>query len=107
MSKVWRRIQRVGKKAFKYHFVTFSHVISLTCHSKWQPDKICLIWTRRDRQNASKYAQWEPGLVNPYEGTVVWEKSTDLVEFDVTLYKAMNEDRYEEKEWVLMIESVS
>ena len=98
----------MGKKAFKYRFATFSHVLTLTCTSlKWQPDKICLTWTRRDRQNGSKLAQWEPGLANPYEGTVLWDKSTDLIEFDVTLYKAMNENKYEEKEWVLMIESVS
>jgi hypothetical protein len=29
-----------------------------------------------------------------------------MVEFDVTLYKSINEDKYEEKEWVLMVEGV-
>lgn len=29
-----------------------------------------------------------------------------MIEFEVTLYKSINDDKYEEKEWVLMIESV-
>jgi hypothetical protein len=41
-----------------------------------------------------------------YRGVVEWKKQTDIIEFDVTLYKNMNEDEFEEKEWVLMIEDV-
>lgn len=29
-----------------------------------------------------------------------------MIEFEVTLYKSINDDKFEEKEWVLMIESV-
>lgn len=53
-----------------------------------------------------KYSKWEPGLTNVYEGTVEWEKSKDQIDFDVTLYKSINENDYEEKEWTLTIESV-
>ncbi|CAF0703528.1 unnamed protein product [Brachionus calyciflorus] len=104
MSKVWRRLQRVGKKAAKYRFTTFSHVLSISCNSKWQPDKVCIIWTHRGRKYQSKYSKWEPGLMNVYDGVVEWEKSTDQLEFDVTLYKSINDSEYEDKEWVLMVE---
>lgn len=42
-----------------------------------------------------------------FRGVVEWKKQTDLIEFDVTLYKNMNEDHFEEKEWILMIEDVT
>lgn len=50
-------------------------------------------------------ATWEPSLGNIYDGVVQWDPN-DLIEFDVTLYKSINDDKYEEKEWVLMIGSV-
>ena len=53
-----------------------------------------------------KYAFWEPGLGNVYQGVVEWSKQSDMIEFDITLYKNMNEDHFEEKEWILMVEDV-
>ncbi len=38
---------------------------------------------------------------------VYWEKSTDYLEFDVSLYRGINEDKFEEKEWSLLIENAS
>jgi len=52
-----------------------------------------------------KFGQWEPGLADVYKGTVLWEKTSDAVEFDVTLYRGINDGEFEEKEWILMIES--
>lgn len=54
MSKVWRRLQRVGKKATKYKYTTYSHVLKINCTSKWQPDKVCITWSRRERKISSK-----------------------------------------------------
>ena len=71
-----------------------------------QPDKISITWARRERKIGSKLAQWEPGLKNVYEGNVYWERSTDFMEFDVSLYRGINDDKFEEKEWSLFIESV-
>ena len=129
MSKVWRRLQRVGKKAFKFRYTTYSHALEISCDSKWQPDKICLSWTRRGRKYSSKVGdlwffvvdlnwlkfdgngillklgQWEPGLNNLYEGVCRWDKSSDFIEFDATLYKNLNDNSYEEKEWCLLVES--
>jgi hypothetical protein len=53
-----------------------------------------------------KCSTWEPGLLDVYRGVVEWKKQTDIIEFDVTLYKNMNEDEFEEKEWILSIEDV-
>ncbi|RNA17053.1 EH domain-binding 1 isoform X1 [Brachionus plicatilis] len=105
MPKVWRRLQRIGKKATKYKFTTFGHAVSINCVSKWQPNQVCIIWAHRNRKYQSRYSKWEPGLTNVYEGTVEWDGLVDQLEFDVTLYRAINETDYEEKEWTLMIKS--
>ena len=42
-----------------------------------------------------------------FDGIVYWEKSTDFLEFDVSLYRGINDDKYEQKEWILSIEAVS
>ena len=55
-----------------------------------------------------KRAQWEPSLTDSYEGTVVWEKWNDAIEFDLTLYKDINATEathFEEKEWTLTVMS--
>ena len=87
MSKVWRKLNRVGKKATKYKFTTHSHSVTINSSSKWQPDKIRIIWQRRNRKETSKFAQWEPSLQNPYNGIVYWEKSSDFIEFDVLFHR--------------------
>ena len=105
MSKVWRKLNRVGKKATKYKFTTHSHSVTINSSSKWQPDKIRIIWQRRNRKETSKFAQWEPSLQNPYNGIVYWEKSSDFIEFDVSLYRGINDDAFEEKDWAIFIEN--
>jgi len=72
-----------------------------------QPDKVCLTWTHRERKHSSKFGQWEPGLKSIYEGLVAWDQAYDLIEFDTTLYKSLNENSYEEKEWILLVENVN
>lgn len=53
-----------------------------------------------------KFSEWEPSLQNPYQGTVYWEKSTDYIEFDISLYRGINDDSFEDKDWSILIESV-
>ncbi len=53
MSKVWRKLNRVGKKASKYKFTTHSHILTINCTNKWHPDRIRIIWQRSDRKVAS------------------------------------------------------
>ena len=35
MSKVWRRLQRVGKTAYKFEFTIKVHTVTLECVSGW------------------------------------------------------------------------
>jgi hypothetical protein len=106
MSKVWRRLQRVGKKASKFRYSAYSFNLVIDSNSKWQPDKVCVTLSHRERKISSKFGQWEPGLADVYKGAVLWEKTSDLVEFDVTLYRGINDGgEFEPKEWILMIES--
>ena len=54
MSNVWKRLQRVGKKAAKFHIKTYLHVVNIECTPKWQPNKVTIIFSHRDRKTASK-----------------------------------------------------
>ncbi|KAF3841048.1 hypothetical protein F7725_006910 [Dissostichus mawsoni] len=54
MTSVWKRLQRVGKKASKFQFVASYQELVLECTKKWQPDKLRVVWTRRNRRMCSK-----------------------------------------------------
>jgi hypothetical protein len=36
---------------------------------------------------------------------VYWEKSKDFIEFDVSLYRGINDDKFEQKDWDLIVEN--
>ncbi|XP_060240699.1 EH domain-binding protein 1-like protein 1 isoform X3 [Meriones unguiculatus] len=86
MTSVWKRLQRVGKRAAKFQFVACYHELVLECSKKWQPDKLVVVWTRRNRRICSKAHSWQPGIQNPYRGTVVW-MVPENVDISVTLYR--------------------
>ncbi|XP_062820890.1 EH domain-binding protein 1-like protein 1 isoform X3 [Anolis carolinensis] len=88
MSSVWKRLQRVGKRAAKFHFVACYQELVLECNNKWQPDKLVVVWTRRNRRICSKAHGWQPGIKNPYRGTVVW-MVPENVDIMVTLYRVL------------------
>ncbi|XP_023566281.1 EH domain-binding protein 1-like protein 1 isoform X6 [Octodon degus] len=106
MTTVWKRLQRVGKRAAKFQFVACYHELVLECTKKWQPDKLVVVWTRRNRRVCSKAHSWQPGIQNPYRGTVVW-MVPENVDISVTLYRDPHVDRYEAKEWTFIIENES
>ena len=54
MSNVWKRLQRVGKKAAKFNIKTHSHALQIECTPKWQPNKLRIIFSHRERKNISK-----------------------------------------------------
>ncbi|CAN9501487.1 unnamed protein product [Ophioblennius macclurei] len=103
MTSVWKRLQRVGKKASKFQFVASYQEIVLECTKKWQPDKLRVVWTRRNRRMCSKLHSWQPGIKNPYRGTVVWPVPENI-DISVTLFKDANADEFEDKEWTFVIE---
>ncbi|XP_045429704.1 EH domain-binding protein 1-like protein 1 isoform X14 [Pipistrellus kuhlii] len=106
MTSVWKRLQRVGKRAAKFHFVACYHELVVECTKKWQPDKLVVVWTRRNRRICSKAHSWQPGIQNPYRGTVVW-MVPENVDISVTLYRDPHVDQYEAKEWTFVIENES
>ncbi|KAJ8795714.1 hypothetical protein J1605_002476 [Eschrichtius robustus] len=113
MTSVWKRLQRVGKRAAKFQFVACYHELVVECTKKWQPDKLVVVWTRRNRRICSKVREdvnwgssWQPGIQNPYRGTVVW-MVPENVDISVTLYRDPHVDQYEAKEWTFVIENES
>ncbi|XP_053704155.1 titin homolog isoform X3 [Synchiropus splendidus] len=103
MTSVWKRLQRVGKKASKFQFVASYQELVLECTKKWQPDKLRVVWTRRNRRMCSKLHSWQPGIKNPYRGTVMWPVPENI-DISVTLFKEANADEFEDKEWTFVIE---
>ncbi|XP_069002193.1 titin homolog isoform X3 [Embiotoca jacksoni] len=103
MTSVWKRLQRVGKKASKFQFVASYQELVLECTKKWQPDKLRVVWTRRNRRMCSKLHSWQPGIKNPYRGMVVWPVPENI-NISVTLFKDANADEFEDKDWTFVIE---
>ncbi|XP_030010707.1 EH domain-binding protein 1 isoform X2 [Sphaeramia orbicularis] len=103
MTSVWKRLQRVGKKASKFQFVASYQELVLECTKKWQPDKLRVVWTRRNRRMCSKLHSWQPGIKNPYRGMVVWPVPENI-DISVTLFKDPNAEEFEDKEWTFVIE---
>ncbi|XP_056254254.1 titin isoform X3 [Seriola aureovittata] len=103
MTSVWKRLQRVGKKASKFQFVASYQELALECTKKWQPDKLRVVWTRRNRRMCSKLHSWQPGIKNPYRGMVVWPVPENI-DISVTLFKEANADEFEDKEWTFVLE---
>ncbi|XP_067112918.1 EH domain-binding protein 1-like protein 1 isoform X4 [Osmerus mordax] len=104
MTSVWKRLQRVGKKASKFQFVASYQELVLECTKKWQPDKLRVVWTRRNRRVCTKLHGWQPGIKNPYRGMVVWPVPEN-VDIAVTLFKDPLSEEYEDKDWTFVIES--
>uniref|UniRef100_A0A3B4DCV5 EH domain binding protein 1 like 1 n=1 Tax=Pygocentrus nattereri TaxID=42514 RepID=A0A3B4DCV5_PYGNA len=104
MTSVWKRLQRVGKKATRFQFVASYQELTLECTKKWQPDKLRVVWTRRNRRICSKLHGWQPGIKNPYRGMVVWPVPEN-VDITVTLFKDPHAEEFEDKDWTFIIEN--
>ncbi|XP_059363227.1 EH domain-binding protein 1-like protein 1 isoform X1 [Carassius carassius] len=104
MTSVWKRLQRAGKRASKFQFAASFQELTVECTKKWQPDKLRVVWTRRNRRICSKLHGWQPGIMNPYRGTVVWQ-APESVDITVTLFKDPNADEFEDKDWTFIIEN--
>ena len=105
MSSVWKRLQRVNKKAAKFRFVVAPQELLLEANSKWQPNKLSLLLTRRNRRYSTQAKAWEPSIRNPYRGLVIWSLP-ELLELEVTLFRDQRSLEYETKEWVIAVEEV-
>ncbi|CAG5117550.1 unnamed protein product, partial [Candidula unifasciata] len=103
---VWKRLQRVGKSASKYQFTASYQELAVECSKKWQPNKLCVVWTRRNRRRATQPYTWEPTIKNPYLGLVTWSVP-DNIEITVTLFRDSRQHDYEDKEWTFTVEDWS
>ncbi|GAB0202010.1 EH domain-binding protein 1-like protein 1 [Grus japonensis] len=106
MGSVWKRLQRAGKRAAKVRFVASFEELLVEGGRNWQPDKLTVVWTRRNRRVCSKPHSWQPGIENPYRGMVVWVVP-ESIEVVVTLYRDPHAATYDTKEWTFLIENES
>lgn len=104
MTSVWKRLQRVGKKASKFQFAASFQELIIECTHKWQPDKLRVVWIRRSRRHSTKLHSWQPGIQNPYRGLVIWQVPESL-DITVTLFKEPTAEEFEDKEWTFVIEN--
>lgn len=106
MTSVWKRIQRVGKKAAKFEFIAQLQSLTIECKKdkKWVPTKLVVLWQRgANRRKYSKSFNFQPGIAKPYRGVMVWAEPEEL-EMICTLYKDDKpEAPFEPKEWTFII----
>ncbi|XP_012277261.1 EH domain-binding protein 1 isoform X2 [Orussus abietinus] len=106
MSSVWKRLQRVNKRAAKFQFTVSYHEVTLETTSKWRPNKLSIVWTRRSRRVSTDPLEWEPSLSDPLKGVVQWPVP-DNHTVSVTLFKDPRTHELEDKDWTFVVEDVS
>ncbi|XP_078043568.1 eps15 homology domain containing protein-binding protein 1 isoform X2 [Augochlora pura] len=106
MSSVWKRLQRVNKRAAKFQFTVSYHEVTLVTTTKWKPNKLSVVWTRRSRRVTSEPLDWEPNLSDPLKGVISWAVP-DNHTVSVTLFKDPRTHELEDKDWTFVIEDVS
>ena len=127
MGSVWKRLQRVNKRAAKFQFTVSYHQIILETTTKWyvnlkkvdssclyliysdsifrKPNKLSVVWTRRSRRVTSEPLPWEPTMKDPLRGVVVWAVPENK-EVSVTLFKDPRTQELEDKDWTFLLEDV-
>ncbi|CAH0546795.1 unnamed protein product [Brassicogethes aeneus] len=105
MGSVWKRLQRVNKRAAKFQFTVSYHQLAIEFTSKWEPHKLSLVWSRRSRRVVSTPMAWEPTLQNPFKGLVVWPVPENH-QVSITLFKDPRTNELEDKDWSFILEDV-
>ncbi|XP_058835928.1 EH domain-binding protein 1 isoform X2 [Topomyia yanbarensis] len=106
MGSVWKRLQRVNKRAAKFSFTVSYHELQMETTAKWRPHSLHIVWTRRSRRVVSSALAWEPDLVNPVSSTMAWTMP-DNHTIAVTLFKDIRTHELEDKDWTFVLEDVS
>ncbi|PAV66031.1 hypothetical protein WR25_19450 isoform B [Diploscapter pachys] len=109
MTSLVRKFRRTNKKAAKYRFTATLQELVLTVsdHKKWKPDSVVISFMHRRRKVASKERQWEQSYSNDNISVIMWpDRAPDKIDILTTLYKADNDDQFEDKEWTIVIEEV-
>ncbi|XP_055593611.1 EH domain-binding protein 1 isoform X2 [Uranotaenia lowii] len=106
MGSVWKRLQRVNKRAAKFSFTVSYHELRMETTAKWRPHSLHVVWTRRSRRVVSSPLTWEPDLVNPVCSSMAWPMP-DNHTIAVTLFKDIRTHELEDKDWTFVLEDVS
>ncbi|CAH8437811.1 unnamed protein product [Schistosoma turkestanicum] len=102
---VWRRLQRVGKKAAKFQITASLHELNIECSRQYSPGSLVVVWSRRSRRYSSKSFEPVKSSDNSNSFKYVWSMPEN-VEFVTTLYRNEKAIQFEEKEWICQIEDV-
>ncbi|KAK9876845.1 hypothetical protein WA026_015080 [Henosepilachna vigintioctopunctata] len=105
MGSVWKRLQRVNKRAAKFQFTVSYHQLQVEFTPRWEPHKLSVAWSRRSRRVTSAPMAWEPTLQSTYKGTVVWNVPENH-QVSVTLFKDPRTNELEDKDWSFILEDV-
>ncbi|XP_059351340.1 EH domain-binding protein 1-like [Daphnia carinata] len=106
MGSVWKRLQRVNKRAAKFQFTVSYNELVVETTSKWQPNMLCVTWTRRNRRLVTEPRKWDPTMKNPLKGLVVWTVPENK-EASITLFGDPRSHDFEDKMWTFFVEDVS
>lgn len=107
MGSVWKRLQRVNKRAAKFQFTVSYHELKVETTSKWRPTNLQVVWTRRSRRVVSGALSWNPDMVDPLIGNMSWPVGTNNHAITVTLFKDPRTHEMEDKDWTFVLEDVS
>ncbi|CAI2722807.1 unnamed protein product [Schistosoma spindalis] len=102
---VWRRLQRVGKKAAKFQITASLHELNIECSRHYNPGNLVVVWSRRSRRYSSKSFEPVKSSGNSNSFKYVWSMPENI-EFVTTLYRNEKAIQFEEKEWICQIEDV-
>ncbi|XP_045781143.1 EH domain-binding protein 1 isoform X2 [Maniola jurtina] len=106
MASVWKRLQRVNKRAAKFQYTASYHRIDVELTPKWKPNKLSIVWTRRSRRVLTEPLEWEPSLKDPLKGSVIFAVPENQT-VAVTLFRDSRTNELEDKDWTFVLEDVS
>lgn len=106
MSSVWKRLQRVNKRAAKFQFTASFHELNVETKATFRPNNLYVVWTRRSRRVVSAPVTFEPDLDSPLTATMCWAVP-DNHTITVTLFRDARTRELEDKDWTFAIEDVS
>lgn len=106
MGSVWKRLQRVNKRAAKFQFTVSYNELVVETTSKWQPNMLSVTWTRRNRRLSTEPRKWDPTMKNPMKGLVVWTVPENK-EASITLFGDPRSHDFEDKMWTFFVEDIS
>ncbi|XP_045540599.1 EH domain-binding protein 1-like protein 1 isoform X1 [Papilio machaon] len=106
MASVWKRLQRVNKRAAKFQYTASYHRIDVETTPKWKPNKLSIVWTRRSRRVVTEPVEWEPSLKDPLKGSVIFTVPENQT-VTVTLFRDPRTNELEDKDWTFVLEDVS